>query len=132
MKSCREDNLLLLGGAGHPYWKSLYDLDMLLQKTDRKVRIDDIIITNDDNESENNNNDDDVKNNAKGYTQSSHNNTGTKLIPSGSSLEKFYPKPYFPIDGPPLNIARIIARQKDISNPLRPVFFYSCGSDRKD
>mmetsp|Transcript_31120 Transcript_31120/g.34824 ORF Transcript_31120/g.34824 Transcript_31120/m.34824 type:complete len:763 (-) Transcript_31120:523-2811(-) len=127
VKSCREDNLLLLGGAGHPYWKSLYDLDMLLQKTDIKVRIDDIIMTNADNESENNNNDDDDKTNANGSTKSSHNNTGTKLNPSGCSLEKFYPKPYFPIDGPPLNIARIVARQKNISNPLRPVFFAAVG-----
>lgn len=133
VRSCREDNLLLLGGAGHPYWKSLYDLDMLLQKTDRKVRIDDIIMTYDDNESENNNNND-VENNTKGSTKSSYkmhttniSNTGTKLNHSGSSLEKFYPKPYFPIDGPPLNIARVVARQKDISNPLRPVFVTAVG-----
>ena len=127
VRTCQENDLLLLGSAGHPYWRSLLSVDDLLSslrnETDSEVRIEDIIMTDDEN-----GNDEDDDNYMIGSPKFSNKisteilfNKGTKLNPSGS-LDQLSLKPYFPIDGPPINIARLIARQKEISNPLSPVF----------
>ena len=127
VRTCQENDLLLLGSAGHPYWRSLLSVDDLLSslrnETDSEVRIEDIIMTDDEN-----GNDEDDDNYMIGSPKFSNKisteilfNKGTKLNPSGS-LDQLSLKPYFPIDGPPMNIARLIARQKEISNPLSPVF----------
>jgi hypothetical protein len=127
VRTCQENDLLLLGSAGHPYWRSLLTVDDLLtyfrNETDIEVRIDDIIMTDDESD-----NDEDKNKIMIGSPKFSNkicteilSNKGTRLNPS-DSLVKLSLKPYFPIDGPPINIARLIARQKEISNPLSPVF----------
>ncbi|VEU38457.1 unnamed protein product [Pseudo-nitzschia multistriata] len=124
INDCQELKLLMMGSAGHPYWKSLLAAELVV----RLQEIGEVMIaggiTYDDNRHEGSD---------KRVWEVSSSDKDEKKIPTtpsrtpSNSLDPFYPKPYFPIDGPSLNIARLVIRQKEISNPLTPVFLTVMG-----
>jgi len=137
VKNCRDNKLLMIGGAGHPYWKSLLTAGFIarLQETGQ-VRIAGVITCNDDNDDDQVDFHQGEDSDGKVWEVSSTPMTNrdwdknlptTEIKTPSNSLDRFYPKPYFPIDGPSINVARLVVRQKEISNPLTPIFLTVMG-----
>jgi len=132
VNNCK-DNLYMICGAGHPYWKLLLTEKTIgLLKDMDGVRIADVIMSDDEEINDHNvdHKEDQV------WQVSSSSNYGKERKSNLSSSEnssqskgpdQFYQKPYFPIDGPSINIARLVVREKDISNPFNPVFLTAVG-----
>lgn len=132
-ENCQNNNkLMFLCGAGYPYWQSLLDPKSIQPLPN--IRVADILVGSSNGDSEFggdiNGQAVDMDKVATRVWPSSSNNVkenrpaskiatkvSTASDPSPSSL-----KPTFPIDGPPIHLARILVRQKDISNPLLPTY----------
>ena len=125
IKKCRDNNLSIIGSAGYPYWKMLLAEKFIgvLNEMDH-VQIADVIRSEEKDQNSNNEEDDDqvweVSTSPKSNMGSKANYSATGKLQS-KGPEQLSPKPYFPIDGPSINIARLVIRQKDISNPLSPI-----------
>ena len=131
IQQCRDDHRSLTTSAGHPNWKLLLgerSIDALNEMD--YVQIADIVRDYDANGEEEKNNSDGKVWEVSTTPQSE---TGSTInIPSMAAMTQKGPqqvsqKPFFTIDGPSMNIARLVIRQKDISNPLSPVFFTTVG-----
>jgi hypothetical protein len=97
LEKCQSNNLLLLGNAGYPLWKTLLSIDfVLLQKG---VRVVDFLVGDADN---------DVFSVTKNISST-----------TASLEEPLLSRPYFPISGPPRHLSELVASQQDISNPLK-------------
>ena len=131
---CQDNNVCIIGCAGHPYWKLLLTKEAVgfLQLTD-EIQIADIIMC--DNEKGDNQYDEKDGDNRLWEISSTSTSDKVPKVQLSSrehgflseSPDQFPQKPYFPIDGPSINIARLVARKKYISNPLSPVFVTSIG-----
>ncbi|KAG7367013.1 ribonuclease D [Nitzschia inconspicua] len=106
---CNENNhLLLLGNAGYPLWKSLLSIDFLLHQPD--IMVAEVTVS---------------RNHGLCSIQSSVNGERTSpslrrtvVQPSQLYMNKKMPRPYFPIAGPPTNLAQLVTQETDLSNPL--------------
>ncbi len=135
MKKCERDNLCMIGNAGHPYWKLLFTEKSIrvLNEMDH-VQIANVIKCDDDDEEGRRGGDDEKSDQVWEVSSALKDEKGNKSSVSviGNTVQPNHEgqvaqKPYFPIDGPSINIARLVVRQKDISNPLSPVFFTTVG-----
>jgi hypothetical protein len=131
---CRDNNLHMIGGAGHPYWRFLLKgkyIDVLNEI--ENVRIADVIRSDDKGGDDQNGNREEAEDGQVWEVSSTDAIERNRSLPSTETVsqskgpEQFSPKPYFSIDGPSINIARLLVQQKDISNPLSPVFLTAVG-----
>jgi len=133
---CEDNNLCMIGGAGHPYWELLLTEKAIgLLKQMDGVRILDLSMRV-GKEGDDYNDNHEIQKDYQLWEVSStpnHNNERqSNLSSTEKSFQSKYPeqfsqKPHFPIDGPSINIARLVMQQKCISNPLNPVFLTAVG-----
>lgn len=135
IKKCQQDNLCMIGSAGHPYWKLL----LTEKSTSVLHRMDHVLISSvikcDEDEEDDQKGGDNEKGDQVWEVSSApkvEEGIDNRFSAIGNTLQsnnpaQFSQKPYFPIDGPSINIARLVVRQKDISNPLSPVFLTAVG-----
>lgn len=133
---CQGKNLCMISGAGHPYWKLLLREKAIgLLKEMDDVKIADIVMIDDKEDEDYGTKHEDGRDDQVwevSFTPESVDEYKNKL---SSTEKKFQPegpkqfsqKPYFPIDGPSINIAQLVIREKTISNPLSPVFLTAVG-----
>lgn len=101
------DAPLLLGGGGHPYWKCLVSLDTLTSLD--HVRIATVAV-------DKNTHMDDAQQGQQGSSLSTL-----------DLLQTTAPKPLFAVTPPPSHIAHLVIQQRDLPNPLQPVWVTTVG-----
>ena len=135
-KKCQHDNLCMIGSAGHPYWKLLLTEKSISVLNEMGHVLIASVIKCDKDEEENEKGDDYDEKGDQVWEVSSapkfQEGIDNRFSAIGNTLQSNNPgrlsqKPYFPIGGPSINIARLVVRQKDISNPLSPVFLTAVG-----
>jgi 3'-5' exonuclease len=109
LAECTDQSLLLLGNAGYPLWKSLLSTDFLLHQPHTMVA-DVACKSNVDTDTDNDDAFPPLLQSGSG---------GSPSTTSSHTLDE--PRPYFPIDGPPMELARLVTQQHDLSNPFRAV-----------
>lgn len=127
---CQDNDLYMSGGAGHPYWKLLLSEKAIgLLKEMEDVRIADVIKSNDEEGNEEEKYDQvwEVSSILNSDKERRRNLSSADNTFQSKGPEQLSQKPYFPIDGPSMNMARLVLREKDISNPLCPVFLTTVG-----
>lgn len=127
---CQDNDLYMSGGAGHPYWKLLLTAKAIgLLKEMEDVRIADVIGSHEKEGDEKDKYDQvwEISSIPKSDKERYKNLSSAENRFQSKGPEQLSQKPYFPIDGPSLNIARLVLREKDISNPLCPVFLTTVG-----
>eukprot|EP00535_Pseudo-nitzschia_heimii_P011829 CAMPEP_0197199244 /NCGR_PEP_ID=MMETSP1423-20130617/33785_1 /TAXON_ID=476441 /ORGANISM="Pseudo-nitzschia heimii, Strain UNC1101" /LENGTH=551 /DNA_ID=CAMNT_0042653099 /DNA_START=349 /DNA_END=2004 /DNA_ORIENTATION=+ len=133
VRHCQDKNICIISCAGHPYWKLLLTREAIgLLKSTEKIQIADLTVRGDEKGDNQYDNEEEENQLWEISSVSSYDNT-PKIKPSrqrgflSESQDQFPQKPYFPIEGPSINIARLVARKRSISNPLSPAFVTSIG-----
>ena len=127
---CHDNDLYMSGGAGHPYWKLLLTAKAIgLLKEIEDVRIADVIGSHEKEGDKEDKEDQvwEISSTSKSDKERYKNLSSAENRFQSKGPEQLSQKPYFPINGPSLNIARLVLREKDISNPLCPVFLTTVG-----
>jgi prolyl-tRNA editing enzyme YbaK/EbsC (Cys-tRNA(Pro) deacylase) len=98
LEKCTTEEIMLLYGGGHAYWRSLVSPKVLL--SDAKVQIASISDTNS------------IENASVRPTAS--------LLSTFPSSDAMNPIPLEAVEAPPIHIAEIVMQQRELSNPLTP------------
>ena len=98
---------LLLGGGGHPYWQCLVSLDTL-------TSLDHVQIAT-------------VAVDKNTHMVDAQEEPQGSFVSALDLLQTTAPRPLFPVTPPPSHIAHLVIQQRDLPNPLQPVWVTTIG-----
>lgn len=100
---CQSEDLMLLGNGGYAYWQCLVDPDTMISLPNVQVAA----ITSEIESVE-------------GVDEGKVNAQSIASIEGTREIDLSSPRPFQDVDLPPMNIARLVVQQRDLSNPLTP------------